>query len=219
MQKALARVRNPALRQGIFIGIILGVVLVGLSFIIGGLIIIVVLTLIAAYFAGLRASRETGRMTTGTFAGLWTGIIGVFILSIFSFGFLLFNLDAVLKNAQITANQQHEHIIYTNSTIIINYLSFYLFLIVLGILFGVIGGLVGGLFGTRRPSNPPVEEYKEAMYETPSTLESEELPPASEVEGSLASSESEELPPASEMEEPVSETPPEESSSTTQQAE
>jgi hypothetical protein len=201
MQNALARVRNPALRQGIFIGIILGVVLVGLSFIIGGLIIIVVLTLIAAYLAGLRASRETGRITTGTFAGLWTGIIGVSILSLISFGFLLFNLDAARKQAQITANQQHMHIVYTNSQIISNYLIFYLFLIVLGILFGVIGGLVGGLFGSRRPLNPPVEEYKEAMYETPSTSET--------VESTLVP----------QSEEPSPESPSEESSSSTQQTE
>ena len=73
--------------------------------------------------------------------------------------------------------------------------------IVFGILFGVIGGLVGGLFGSRRPLNPPVEEYKEAMYETPSTSET--------VESTLVP----------QSEEPSPESPSEESSSSTQQTE
>jgi hypothetical protein len=113
----------------------------------------------------MRASRETGRITTGTLAGLWTGLIGTLILSIFALGFLLFNIDAVRKNAQITANQQHLHTIYTNSQIITNYLIVYLFLIALGVLFGVIGGALGGNIGRRRAQLPPAEEYQEAMFE------------------------------------------------------
>jgi hypothetical protein len=45
MQDVLARVRNPALRQGLIFGVVLGVILVGLNFIISGLIFIVGLTI------------------------------------------------------------------------------------------------------------------------------------------------------------------------------
>lgn len=168
MQNVLARVRNPALRQGLIFGIVLGVILVGLNFIISGLIFIVGLTILAALIAGMRASRETGRLTTGTLAGLWTGLFGTVILSLFALGFLLFNIDAVRKSAQITADQQHSHIIYTNSLIITDYLQLYLILLALGVLFGVIGGALGGNFGRRRAQLPPVEEYHEAMIEPPS---------------------------------------------------
>lgn len=173
MQNMLARVRNPALRQGLLFGIVLGVILVGLNFVISGLIIIVGLTILAALIAGMRASRETGKLTTGTLAGLWTGLFGTLILSIFSLGFLLFNIDAVRKNSQIVANQQHLHIIYTNSQIIANYLIIYLIIISLGVLFGVIGGVVGGSFGRRRAQLPPSEEYHEAMFEPPSESQTE----------------------------------------------
>ena len=219
MQNALARVRNPALRQGLIFGIILGVILVGLNFVITGLIFIVGLTILAALIAGMRASRETGRLTTGTLAGLWTGLIGTLILSIFALGFLLFNIDAVRKNAQITASQQHLHIIYTNSQIITNYLIVYLFLIALGVLFGVIGGALGGSFGRRRAQIPPVEEYKEAVFEPPATTEVEELPAASESEEPSSSAEAEKSLTVSETEEPLSETPSKKPSSPTQQAE
>jgi hypothetical protein len=201
MQNVLARVRNPALRQGLIFGIILGIALVGLNFIISGLFIIAILTLLAAFIAGMRASQETGRMTTGTLSGLWTGVIGLLILSIIALGFLLVNLDSVRNSAQITANQQHLHITYTNSQIITNYLIVYFILIILGILFGALGGLVGSIFGRRRAPIPPVEVYHEAMFEPPSTSETEESPSASETE------------------EPSSETSSEEPSSSTQQAE
>ena len=201
MQNVLSKVRNPALRQGLIFGIILGIILVGLNFFFSGLIIIAVLTLLAAFIAGMRASQETGRTTTGTIAGLWTGIIGLLILSIIALGFLLHNLDAVRKSAQINANQQHLHSIVTNSQIISTYLFVYIILIALGILFGVIGGAVGGNFGRRRAQIPPAEEYHEAMFEPPSTSEAEEPPSTSETE------------------EPPSETPSEEPSSSMQQAE
>ena len=174
MQNVLARVRNPALRQGLIFGVVLGVILVGLNFIITGLIFIVGLTILAALIAGMRASRETGRLTTGTLAGLWTGLIGTLILSIFALGFLLFSIDAVRKNAQITANQQHLNIIYTNSQIITNYLIVYLILIALGVMFGVIGGALGGSFGRRRAQLPPAEEYQKAMFEPSSESQTEE---------------------------------------------
>ena len=219
MQNVLARVRNPALRQGLIFGIVLGVILVGLNFIITGLLFIAVLTILAAFLASMRASKETGRITTGILAGLWTGLIGTLILSIISTGFLLINIDAIRKNAQINANQQHLHTIYTNSQIISNYLIVYLVLIALGVLFSLMGGALGSSFGRRRAPLPPVEEYHEANLEPTSESPTEEPPSESQIEELPSETPSEEPPSKSQTEELPSETPSEESSSLTQPAE
>src|SRR5437588_10462592 len=176
MQNVLSRVRNPALRQGLIFGIILGIVLLAVSFISSGLTITLILCLLAAFLAGMRASQETGRITTGTLAGLWTGLIGVFIPSIISMVLLLINIDAVRKSAQINADKQHLHIIYTNSVLLEGLLINFIILLALGVLLGVIGGVLGGNFGRRRAQIPPVEVYQEAMFEPPSASETEERP-------------------------------------------
>jgi hypothetical protein len=174
MQNVLARVRNPSLRQGLIFGIILGVILLALSFISSGLTITFILCLIAAFIAGMRASQETGRIITGTLAGLWTGLIGIFIPSIISIVLLLINIDAVRKSAQINANKQNLHITYTNSLLLEGLLINFIILLALGVLLGVIGGVLGGNFGRRRAHLPPVEGYVEAKLEPTSETQTEE---------------------------------------------
>ena len=174
MQNVFARVRNPALRQGLIFGIMLGVILLALSFIITNFYITLALIFLAAFIAGMRASQETGRLTTGTLAGLWTGLIGIFIPSIISVILVLINIDAYRKSFQIAADKQHQNITYTNSTVITGLLINVLFLIVLGVLPGVIGGAVGGNFGRRRAQLPPAEDYQEAMFEPSSESQTEE---------------------------------------------
>ncbi len=213
MQNALARVRNPALRQGLIFGIILGVVLLAISFIFTNFLITLVLILLASYIAGLRASQETGRMTAGTFAGLWTGLIGISIPSLVSIVLVLVNLDAYRKSLQAASDKLHQHTIYTNSVVLTGLLINVLFLLIIGILPGAIGGLLGGTFGRRRAQLPPVEEHKEAMFEPPSTSAAEELHAASETEEPSSTSEVEEVPTTSEVEEPLTETPSEEPTS------
>ena len=201
MQNVLARVRNPALRQGLIFGIILGVILLALSFISTNFFITLALILLAAFLAGRRASQETGRITTGTLAGLWTGLIGIFIPSIISVILVLINIDAYRNSIQTAADKQHQHITYTNSMVIASLLINVLFLIVLGVLPGVIGGALGGNISRRRAHLPPIEEYHEA-----------ELEPTSETQTEESTSESQ-------IEEPPSETSSDEPSSLTQQAE
>jgi hypothetical protein len=172
MQNLFARVRNPALRQGLIIGIFLGVILLALSFVISDLTITLILCLVAAFIAGMRASRETGKISIGTLAGMWTGLFGLLIPTLISFGLLLFNLDAIRKTAQANADKQHLHITYTNSLIINNLLINFVIIIALGVLLGVIGGVVGGNIGRRRaPQLPAVvaddERYVEASTATP----------------------------------------------------
>jgi hypothetical protein len=175
MQNALARVRNPALRQGLIFGTILGFILLVISFFSSGLTITLILCLLAAFIAGMRASQETGRITTGTLAGLWTGLIGIFIPSIISIVLLLINIDAVRKSAQDAANKLSNHpIIYTNSLLLGGLLINFVILLALGVLLGVLGGAIGGSFGRRRAPLPPAEEYHEAMFEPPSESQTEE---------------------------------------------
>ena len=162
MQNALARVRNPALRQGLIFVIILGVILLAISFIFTNFYITLFLILIASFLAGTRASQETGRITTGTLAGLWTGLIGMFIPSIISVIFVLVNIDSYLKSLQAAADKQHQHITYTNSIVLTSLLINALFLLILGILPGAIGGLLGGIFGSRRAQVSSVEELPTA---------------------------------------------------------
>ncbi len=175
MQNVLARVRNPALRQGLIFGIILGIILVALSLIgFNNFTITLILCLFAAFIAGRRASQETGRMTTGTLAGLWAGLIGTFIPSIILMVLFLINIDAYRKSAQTNADQQHLHFTYTNSLLIEGLLINFLILLALGVLLGVIGGAVGGNIGRKRAQLPPAEEYQEAMFKPSSESQTEE---------------------------------------------
>jgi hypothetical protein len=169
MQNLFSRVRNPALRQGLIIGIFLGVILLGLSFVISDLTITLILCLVAAFIAGMRASRETGRISTGTLAGMWTGLFGLLVPALISFGLLLFNLDAIRKSAQANADKQHLHITYTNSVIINNLLINFVIIIALGVLFGVVGGVGGGFLGRRRAPQLPAVVADDVTYVEAST--------------------------------------------------
>ncbi len=173
MQNALARVRNPSLRQGLVFGIILGFILLAISVIgFGSLIIIWILCFLAAFLAGYRASQGTGRIVTGTIAGLWTGLIGTFIPYFILSSINLINIDAYRKSLHIT----------TNSTLIEFLLIYFVLLLFLGVLIGVCGGAIGGVIGRNRAQPPPPEEYKEAMFEPPNTAtpEGQSTQPASE---------------------------------------
>jgi len=220
MQNALARVRNPALRQGLIFGIVLGIILLAVSFIgLNNLTFTLILCLLAAFIAGLRASQETGRMTTATLAGLWTGLIGTFIPSIILTLLFLINIDTYRKNAQTIANQQHLHITYTNSLLLEGLLINFLLLLLVGILFGACGGAVGGILGRRRALQPSIERSHERTSEPPSVSESEELPATTKAEELPTASEAEEPPSSSETGDPLSDTSSKKRSSSTQQAE
>jgi len=167
MQNLLSRVGNPALRQGIIFGVILGIVLIALNFFIGGIILIAGLTLVAGLLAGMRASRETGRTVTGALGGLWTGLFGLIIFVVIYFIFILITIDAQVKSGQQYANSQHLNITYTPSLIITSALLSSGILIVLGVLLGLAGGVIGGMMGRSRAQLPPPREYEEAMFEPP----------------------------------------------------
>jgi hypothetical protein len=101
MQTNTTRTGNPAIRQGLLFGILLGlfsivsnVVLrlarlstlfigaIQLGYTGSGLLIRSVgfiIAILAYLVAGRRATQQTGRVGTGALAGLWTGLIGAVI--------------------------------------------------------------------------------------------------------------------------------------------
>lgn len=182
MQNLLARVGNPALRQGIFFGVILGIILVAFSFIgnvLGSLgsYIIFALYLVFAFLAGRRASQETGRLGTGVLAGVLTGAIGALLDSLFYGIYAFFTFNALLQSYKDAAKKQGQDPNLITSTFLINTIVISILItVVLAVLLGVAGGAIGGNFGRRRARLPPAEEYREAMFEPPSPTPTVEPP-------------------------------------------
>ena len=109
MQKQFTRTGNPAFRQGLLFGILLGLFpivfnvilsLAGLSTLfIGALettftgighfisIVSLTVTILAYLLAGRCASQHTGKLGTGALAGLWTALIGAVITLMYVFVF------------------------------------------------------------------------------------------------------------------------------------
>jgi hypothetical protein len=109
MQTNTTRTGNPAFRQGLLFGILLGLFSIVFNVIlslarlstlfngaiqitftgIGYLISIVglIVAILAYLIAGRRASQQTGRVGTGALAGLWTGLIGAVITWGYAFVF------------------------------------------------------------------------------------------------------------------------------------
>ncbi|HCI79402.1 MAG TPA: hypothetical protein DHW02_06915 [Ktedonobacter sp.] len=175
-----ARRRNPALQQGILFGVIFGIIILindllgdfsGLGAtagIISILLFLVELFLYAA--AGFRASAQTGRVGTGTLAGIFAGLIGgiVGLIATIIIAFTATNL--LLQRAQATANALHIHIIYTSTMIISSaFVSAILGLALavgLGAAFGAIGGAIGR---SRAPQSqaPYQEQFYQGMPAAP----------------------------------------------------
>ncbi len=165
----LKRGGSPALKYGILFGILLGAFQVVLSLLTNYLnlgsfalfvgILGIVVALIVYLLAGIRASRETGRVGTGAFAGLWTGVVSV-IISILG-GILLASLNlGTLRQqtaaaTQATANRLHQAIPATPdqlllSTAALTGLAGLILAIVIGLIFGAIGGAIGKGRASRR---------------------------------------------------------------------
>jgi len=167
---------SPAFRYGIRFGILLGLVQIVVSLLttyntVGpwastlGLVGVVVAALIYL-LAGLLAARRTGRVGTGSFAGLWTGVIGSLIGFLGALIITYVNIDRLRQQAEAAAHaaagQVHQAVpAVTNQAALLAGVLGILFSLVLGLLLGALGGLIGReLF---RPASiathvPPNEE-------------------------------------------------------------
>src|SRR5689334_14997660 len=116
MQTAPARGRlaNPALRQGLIFGVILGILQVIYSFVanfvnLGSISTVIVfgLYLVLPLVAALRSTPQTGRLTTGLLTGLLAGFLGSFINALVAFVSALINIDAVVQSTIAAAKSQN----------------------------------------------------------------------------------------------------------------
>lgn len=164
---------SPAFRHGIRFGILLGIVQIALSLFTAygnggnsasilstaGVAVAVIIYLLA----GLLAASRTGRVGTGSFAGLWTGIIGFLIGFFGALVISSMNIDRLRQNAQVAAQaaagQIHQAVALpvTNQALLLAALMAgvlgILLSLVLGLMLGAIGGLIGRAFF--RPVLPP----------------------------------------------------------------
>ncbi len=160
---------SPALKYGILFGILLGAfqVVLGLltsylqlgSFALIVSIIGIVVALVVYVLAGIRASGETGRVGTGAFAGLWTGVVstilgflGVLLLASLHLGTLRQQAGTA---AQTIANQLHQPLPGTTdqlllSTAAVTGITGLIFSVLLGLILGAIGGAIGRGRASRR---------------------------------------------------------------------
>jgi hypothetical protein len=175
-QPTTTSIGSPSLRQGLLFGLILGLVLAVINFItsfvdLGGaglaLIIVTFLLSLAVYFfAGMRASQQTGKLTTGLLAGLWAGLVSSLIFFLARIIITIANIDAIRARAQAVSAQQHLQIQYTDLLIIGSAVVAGLLVVGFYILVGLGMGSVGGAIGKRR-ANIPVRAYEEAMFQPP----------------------------------------------------
>ena len=184
MQNLFRGIRNPALRYGLMFGLLLFVIGLFLGIISGFLGSITSILSLAAYlglsfWAGLRASQETGKLKTGLLAGFLTGVFSELISSIITLIITFLNLDAVRQAAQTyAANTLHESQsqvnAITNGVVINNTILELALNIVVASLLGLVAGAVAGFIGRRRAATlgdtyGSVSSSEESISEPPST--------------------------------------------------
>ena len=148
-----------------------GLVLIGLSWLIG---------LMAFFLAGMFAAKKTGRVGTGTLAGLWAGIFnGVLTNALYGLLFLVFlsldngslyqELISTLTSSSASATLLSPTQVATilRSVMIMALTFFVLFDIGLGAGLGPLGGLLGRSMAKipHEPSQPmPYPSYGHSPY-------------------------------------------------------
>lgn len=190
MANIFARIRRPSLRQGLMWGLILGVVEIVYGFAISYVTqadvqallsnVILVLFLVFGFIAAQRAARETGKLSTGVMAGLWTGLVGAILYSLVPLVNTFINLSNIVASTQMyirahpgqfSGMKPTDYTATDALTTMGLYLLFYV--ILLYTLLAVIGGAVGGFMGRRRAlASQSSEEYEEAMFEPSVKLKS-----------------------------------------------
>jgi hypothetical protein len=151
--------RNPALKQALIWGISLGIIQVIVAVLAGilrvsnpGLVLLLELVafLIALAFyllAGLFAARQTHRVSTGTFAGMLTGVFQGILGFIAGIAVNIATVNVVRRTAQGLINTTRIPFHYTNGIVIaaaiVSGLIGLTFAVGLGAGLGALGGLIG----------------------------------------------------------------------------
>ena len=162
MQGSASHPGHPALREGLVFGLILGifelvagllqnfVVLHSLDTVFS--VMFLILTIALNLLAGVRASQQTGRVSTGAFAGLIVELIS----SVFGTTKILadiFVFDTLLHRWLLQATSGQVQLFNTNQ-----FVAFVIAEIIIGFvvmpLLGAVIGAIGGLIGRRRAQLP-----------------------------------------------------------------
>jgi hypothetical protein len=169
-----------AFRIGLLFGIILAVIMIAFNFAeqfakdvigAGGLILTIltiIISLAAYFFAGFRASSQSGKVSTGLLAGMWTGIISSLVNGIASVLLTIPQLPELTRTANqaIIDSGAQTDIRYTETTMLALTIggTFLLLLLASAIALGV--GAIGGAAGkSRAPMSQ--QAYQEAFYQSP----------------------------------------------------
>lgn len=182
MAKIFARIQRPSLRWGLIFGIILGIVDVVYNFagsfvtdasvqsILGYAPAVFFLAL--GFYAGLRASQETGRWTSGLVAGIWVAAISTVILYLIPLVNVLINLQSIVASEQLYLKAHPVSGInpanYSASDVLIALLVGMLSSMVSCAFCTMIGGALGGFMGRRRALATSADNvYKESLFDLP----------------------------------------------------
>lgn len=168
--------RVSAFRIGLLFGIILAVILIALGFLgqIGALgfivsIVSIVISLVAYFFAGYRASMQSGKINTGLLAGMWTGLISELLSGIVSVVLLLPRLHEFTNqiNQSIAASGGQSNVRFDDTGSLAIYIAGVVISIILvgAIALGI--GAIGGAVGKGRAPLPQ-QAYQESLYQSPS---------------------------------------------------
>ena len=186
---ATPRSGNPGVRQGLIVGVTLGIIfaIIGLitSFanlgIVGTIIgyLLLLVGLVGFGYAGYRASAITGRVGTGAIAGLMAGLIAYLISAIVTI-IIAFALTDTLRQRALdqlgSSATASTRALITNQFVLTTTIGGAIFSIVLGIALGAGLGAIGGAIGRRRA--PQAAPYQESLYQgIPSTSDQQAPPP------------------------------------------
>jgi len=198
MARLFEKIQRPSLRWGLIFGSILGIAVTVFNFVIGFVpdqntqallgYIPALLFIVLGFYAGLRASRETRRWTSGLVAGIWVGVIGAAITEIIPVIYTLVNMQSIvasnrlyIKTHPVEANHM-DPTKYTSSDVLVVMAESILLGIASSTLYTIIGGALGGFIGRRRALAVSADSasvaYQEAMF----------TPPVSQVRGREAES-------------------------------
>lgn len=180
MINIFARIQRPSLRWGLIFGIILGIAEVGYnfaaSFITDASLLAILgyipalLLIFIGFYAGLRASRETGKWTSGLAAGIWVGVIAAVIFYLIPMINTFVNLQAMIASGQLYFKTHPQPGLnpssYGASDVIITQLEVWLSLVAEFALFTLVSSALGGFVGRRRSLAMAVsQEQEEAVPE------------------------------------------------------
>ena len=169
-----------AFRIGLLFGVILGVIQIAFIFagqlakdaFRGGALLFTILSVLIAlaayFFAGFRASSQSGKVSTGLLAGMWTGIISLLLVGIVSILLTIPQLPELTRvaNQTIIDSGAQTTLRYTEATTLAVKIGAQFLLLLLGSAIALGVGAIGGAAGKGRAPMSQ-QAYQETFYQSP----------------------------------------------------